>query len=373
VVCALFVASDEKKMGCLQMILFDWIFTLAFTVEAVAKISAWGFYTPRNVDVMSYMQSVQNQVDLFVLLMAIAERFQAGRYIDILFSGTTKVIRLMKVMRPVRLLMRSQGLKTIIEALLSSLKPMAYATLFLIIVCTMFSVTGMAFFRNKFYFCNDMSFDGLLGQGKVECSGEFVDEESSVYGPRVWSRPKWGNHFDSLDSSIVVLFKCLTLNWVQFYSFAQDAYQPDLQPVLGYSMSVASLYFHLFLLVGSFFGLNLFASFMCDTFYSLQGTAQLEEVQASSRWPPPLYAFPTTLLLQSTSSLFGKTKKEKVHICALLAEQQHAADMNRSTVDGGACNASCQQAYQTQGASKQHVLHISSRNACFFAMAEWIR
>jgi len=51
------------------------------------------------------------------------------------------------------------------------------------------------------------------------------------------------------------------------------------QPVIGFSMTVASLYFHVFLLAGSFFGLNLFASFMCDTFYSLQGTAQLEEVQ----------------------------------------------------------------------------------------------
>lgn len=108
----------------------------------------------------------------------------------------------------------------------------------------------------------------------------FLDE-SNVYAARAWNRPPWGNHFDSLDSSIVVLFKCLTLNWVGFYSLAQDAFQQDLQPVVGYSMTVASLYFHLFLLVGSFFGLNLFASFMCDTFYSLQGTAQLEEVQAS--------------------------------------------------------------------------------------------
>jgi hypothetical protein len=34
-----------------------------------------------------------------------------------------------------------------------------------------------------------------------------------------------------------------------------------------------------YVLLGSLFGLNLFAGFMCDTFYSLQGTEQLEEVQ----------------------------------------------------------------------------------------------
>jgi len=181
-------------------------------------------------------------------------------------------------MWPVRLLLRSQGLKVIIEALFASLKPMAYATLFLLIVCTIFSVTGMAFCRKKFHSWNDMSLDGLLGQGKVECAGNFYTDKD-VYFPRRWARPPWGSHFDSLDSSIAVFFKCLTLNWAKYYTYAQDAYLVDVQPVPGINMAVSSLFFHLFLLIGSFSGLNLFASFMCDTFYPLQGTAQLEKVQ----------------------------------------------------------------------------------------------
>jgi len=200
----------------------------------------------------------------------------AGQYIG---TGASKVIRLMKVMRPIRLLMRSAGLKQIVEALFASLKPMAYATLFLLIVCLMFSVTGMAFFRNKFHACTHMALDGTLGEGKVECAGGFFDRETELFAPRAWIAPNWGSHFDSLASSVAVLFKCLTLSWSTFYWYAQDVVAVDVQPVKGAAMTQASLYFHIFLLVGSFFSLNLFASFMCDTFYSLQGTAQLEEVQ----------------------------------------------------------------------------------------------
>jgi hypothetical protein len=253
----------------------DVFFNLCFSVEAGAKIAAWGFYKPQSFECPSYLSSVQNQADLFVLLMALAEMTGAGDYIG---NSTTKVIRLMKVMRPIRLLLRSDGLRQIIEALFASLKPMFYATLFLLVMCAMFSVTGMAFFRNKFFSCNDTSLDGLLGQGRKECVGLYLSD-AGYFAPRVWARPPWGNHFDSVASSVAALFRILTLNWSALYFYAQDAYHVDIQPVPGVSMALASLYFHTFLLVGSFFGLNLFASFMCDTFYSLQGTAQLEEVQ----------------------------------------------------------------------------------------------
>ena len=253
----------------------DVIFNAIFCVELVAKSAAYGFYQPKSVEYMSYWQVPQNRIDLFVLIMAILEMTGAGEYIG---SSTTKVIRLMKVMRPVRLLLRSEGLRAIIEALIASLKPMFYATLFLFIVCIMFSVTGMAFFRKKLSFCPDSSLDGSFGEGKLECVGSFMGKHNFLV-PRAWSNPPWGSHFDSLSSSVVVLIRVLTLNWLTYYQLAQDAVAEDVQPVPGFSMMQSSLYFHLFLLVGSFFGLNLFASFMCDTFYSLQGTSQLEEVQ----------------------------------------------------------------------------------------------
>jgi len=258
------------------MKLCETLFTLVFVSEAGVKICAFGFYRPKNIGYMSYMQQVQNQVDALVLIFAIMDMANLGKYVG---NSTTKVIRLMKVMRPVRLLLRSEGLKQVLVALYASLKPMAYATLFLCIVCLVFAVMGMAMFRNKYHSCTDTSLDGLLGEGRLECSGQFLDPDRGYYAQRVWKPPPFGHHFDSLQSSFFVLFRVLTLNWATYFEYAQDAHLEDMQPVPGKNMIPAAIYFHLFLLVGSFFGLNLFASFMCDTFYSLQGTAQLEEVQ----------------------------------------------------------------------------------------------
>ena len=252
----------------------DFVFNGIFLVETIAKGTAFGFYTPVSENHMSYLQNTQNRIDFFVLIMAIAEFTGAGEYVG---KSTTQVIRLMKVMRPIRLLLRSPGLKAIIEALVASLKPMAYASLFLGVLCLVFAVLGMSLFRNKMIKCNDTALDGQLQEGIMECVGSFSNPDYRYLQPRTWESP-FGN-FDTLTSSIAVLFRILTGSWTGYHFNAQDAVAVDVQPVIGFSMTVASLYFHVFLLAGSFFGLNLFASFMCDTFYSLQGTAQLEEVQ----------------------------------------------------------------------------------------------
>ena len=86
-------------------------------------------------------------------------------------------------------------------------------------------------------------------------------------------------NIDTFGSSVLSLLRVLVGGWSVHYQLAQDAYMPDLQPVEQHSLLWATLFFHIFLLCGSIFGLNLFAGFMCDTFYSLQGTEQLEEVQ----------------------------------------------------------------------------------------------
>ena len=182
-------------------------------------------------------------------------------------------------MRPIRLLMRSEGLKTILEALFACRKPIFYATLFLFIVCCVFACMAMALFKRRFYSCNDMSFSGIRGEGEFDCLGTLSVRGKEFLMPRVWENPVTGAHFDAFPSAVLCLMRCLTLTWGIYWASAQDAYEEGLQPVAGYSMVQASLFFHFFLLIGSFFGLNLFASFMCDTFYSLQGTEQLEEVQ----------------------------------------------------------------------------------------------
>ena len=261
-----------------------WLLDLAcnaiFVLEALAKMLAFGFYTPLSVDHESYWQSKSNRLDLFVLMMAFAEMVGLGEYVG---EKTTKIIRLMKVMRPLRMMSRSEDLKKIIVALVSSVKPVLCAVCFLLLVMVVFAVMAMAFFKNKFAICTDLELDGGAGLGRRDCLGAYsseLPEKGGLYLPRAWVTPGFGQNFDTFGSSILVLFRCITLKWVQYYVSAQDApFIAGIQPVQGQQMFTASSFFHLYILFGSFFSLNLFVSFMCDAFYSIQGDEQLEDIQ----------------------------------------------------------------------------------------------
>ena len=55
-------AAVCQVVSCKQLRLCDMVFNAVFSAEAVAKIGAYGFYTPRSIDFAAYMSSGQNQV-----------------------------------------------------------------------------------------------------------------------------------------------------------------------------------------------------------------------------------------------------------------------------------------------------------------------
>ncbi|EKX54272.1 hypothetical protein GUITHDRAFT_160614 [Guillardia theta CCMP2712] len=257
--------------------LMNILFTIIFTVEAVAKIGANGLLLPNSVEHTAYWQSIPNRMDFIVLAFNLAELFGIGALVG---TRTSKLIRISKALRPLRLMSRFEGTRAIVKALVGSVKPISYAVLFLFINCSIFAVTGMALFRDKFYSCNDGSLDGLLGEGRTQCAGQFLNED--VYSPRSWSNPPAGTHFDTFPDGVLALFRVITLKWNAIWITGQDAYEVNLQPVQNYNSFVATVFFALFIFVGSFFSLNLFVSFICDGFYASQGVDTSEEIQWAS-------------------------------------------------------------------------------------------
>ena len=302
--------QQTRYMSIRFQFLLDIACTSVFCLEALSKIFSFGLWTPVTVDFLPYLLSKSNMLDLFVLLLALAEMVGIGQYIG---TGTAKIVRLMKVLRPLRLMTRSEGLKKIIIALAASVKPMAYAVIFLTLVIVVFSVTAMAFFARKFDRCTDFNLKGSIGEGKLECLGLFLSdspENGGMLKPRAWLKPGFGSNFDTFFSSGLLLFRCITLKWVTFYAAAQDApNQLNQQPVLGNSMITASIFFHLFILFASFFGMNLFVSFMCDAFYSIQGEDQLEELQWMSVQKMARDNYPTRPVIPPSNNISGMIRK----------------------------------------------------------------
>jgi len=320
----------HKLVSPAHLWLVDIICNAIFCFEALSKIFAFGFWEPLSVDHVPYFRSNANRLDLFVLLMALAEMTGIGAYIG---TGTTKILRLMKVMRPLRLMSRSEGLKKIIIALVASVKPMVFAVIFLTIIIVIFSVMAMAFFKDKFSYCTDMQLDGSKNEGELECLGQYLRavpgvslEEGGLYMPRAWTQPAMGQNFDTFGSSMLVLFRCLTLKWVQYYASAQDApFQAGIQPIPGNQMILSSIFFHIFILFGSLFSMNLLASFMCDAFYSIQGDDQLEEIQwisvqkmVKENWPRKPHPPPKNRISALVRKLLASTRYKAFSVLCLM-------------------------------------------------------
>ena len=172
----------------------------------------------------------------------------------------------MRALRPLRLMSRNKGMKTIVYALLGSTKPITYAIMFLFVVTTVFGVLGVALFRDTFQYCVDGDWvDGTKGEGKLECHGEyFVDsfEDGGFPRPRSWLNTPW--NFDTFGSAVITLSRVFTLKWTNVWYTAQDRTSPGVQPVENNNVAVASAFLISFIFMGSFLSLNLFVSFIVD-------------------------------------------------------------------------------------------------------------
>lgn len=91
--------------------IFDMFFTVFFTLEALIKIVSLGLV----MDEGSYLRDEWSQLDLFIVCSSL---------IDISFSsinlGAIKILRLLRTLRPLRLLNHNKSMKLIVTALMES-------------------------------------------------------------------------------------------------------------------------------------------------------------------------------------------------------------------------------------------------------------
>jgi hypothetical protein len=165
------------------------------------------------------------------------------------------VMRSLRVLRPLRLLLRDAGMKVVIEALIASAPSVANILAIIVTLMAVFAIVGMRLFLGAFASCSDEAVSL-----KVDCVGELP---SGL--PREWRNP-WVGNFDSFSSSMMTLFQAVTADTLPDLIFAgMDATGVD-QPPVPTDWSWTALYFLLWLLVGNFMALNLFVGAIVDNF-----------------------------------------------------------------------------------------------------------
>ena len=120
--------------------IFDYIFTWLFFLEFFLKIIAYGFFYDKN----SYLRDSWNQLDFVIVVFSMIEFFQ-----DILNPQDgeglifIKILRLMRVLRPLRFISRNQNMKLVVIALLESFGGIANVVVVIALCMLMLSILGI--------------------------------------------------------------------------------------------------------------------------------------------------------------------------------------------------------------------------------------
>ncbi len=140
------------------------------------------------------------------------------------------------------------------QALFATLPPIAYVIALWVFVFLFFAIVAMGSFGGRLYLC---SYGAEYPQGKRECSGIEIDSSRGILVPRAWYKPSY--HFDSIVQATLTLFRITTVKYVDILRATMDITEVDISPSKGHS-SQNSIFFVFYLIVGTFFVMNVFVA-----------------------------------------------------------------------------------------------------------------
>uniref|UniRef100_A0A8C3YV15 Voltage-dependent T-type calcium channel subunit alpha-1H n=1 Tax=Catagonus wagneri TaxID=51154 RepID=A0A8C3YV15_9CETA len=240
----------------------NYIFTAIFVAEMMVKVVALGLVSGEH----AYLQSSWNVLDGLLVLVSLVDIIVAmasagGAKI----LGILRVLRLLRTLRPLRVISRAPGLKLVVETLISSLRPIGNIVLICCAFFIIFGILGVQLFKGKFYYCDGTDTRNI--STKAECRAAHYR----------WVRRKY--NFDNLGQALMALFVLSSKDgWVNIMYDGLDAVGIDQQPVPNHNPWML-LYFISFLLIVSFFVLNMFVGVVVENFHKCRQHQEAEEAR----------------------------------------------------------------------------------------------
>ncbi|XP_047189952.1 voltage-dependent T-type calcium channel subunit alpha-1I-like isoform X3 [Scophthalmus maximus] len=250
----------QGSLERLFLTISNYIFTAIFVTEMTVKVVSMGLYLGEK----AYLRSSWNILDgflVFVSLIDIVVSMAGGAKI----LGVLRVLRLLRTLRPLRVISRAPGLKLVVETLITSLKPIGNIVLICCAFFIIFGILGVQLFKGKFYYC--VGFDVKNITNKSDCLA---------------ANYRWIHHkynFDNLGQALMSLFVLASKDgWVNIMYHGLDAVGIDQQPLTNNNPWML-LYFISFLLIVSFFVLNMFVGVVVENFHKCRQHQEVEEAK----------------------------------------------------------------------------------------------
>ena len=255
--------------GYISVLIFDMcdvFFNIIFLIECVMKIIALGFV----MDEGSYLRDNWNKIDLIIVLFSFFD-FQGlfQKYLTSSQGGNSlqwlKVLRLLRTLRPLRFISHNGQLKLIISSLFESILPICNALFIVLVVFFMFSIVGISLFYSSYHNCYiedddvgfkvaDTSFSEEFGKySNISTMPLFIDFCASRYN-------------GIMDTGPTFKFPNILISLVTAYVLSNTEGWPDIMNSYRVYNEYNGLFFVAYLLVVSYFFLNLFTGIMFKYF-----------------------------------------------------------------------------------------------------------
>ena len=213
----------------------DIVFSTVFIAECIIKVVSIGFIWEQN----SYLRDSWNQLDFLIVFFTVIEFILKGSKLFFL-----KVIRLMRILRPLRFISRNQSMKLVVIALLDSFGGIANVVIVIVLCWVMISILGINFIKKKMGYCDIEQFYS-------------VNYDSCVnVRKKKWMTYPW--NMDNIQSSMLTIFVFATLEgWNDLVYTYLDSNEAQYGPI--YENRLWILIFNLFLIqLCAFFFVDLF-------------------------------------------------------------------------------------------------------------------
>ena len=288
---------DTFISGYTFVLLFDIsdsIFNIIFLIEAIVKIIAMGF----TFDEETYLRDNWNKIDVIIVLCSFIEFHTISQKYLFKNNITTsvdflKVLRLLRTLRPLRIISHDLHLKLIMTSLFDSLSSILHTLFILIVVLFMFSTVGISLFYSYFHNCYTLKNHGFWDLAIDSFDNILADYEISNDITSI-SRFCADKYNGIMDTGPTFKFSNLKSSLITSYILSTMEGWPDIMNSYRIYNDFYGIYFIIFNIVVAYFFLNLFIGIMFK--YFNEAFKREQKISKDDKKAPKYYDFLNQIL-----------------------------------------------------------------------------
>uniref|UniRef100_A0A8C2DI04 Sodium channel protein n=1 Tax=Cyprinus carpio TaxID=7962 RepID=A0A8C2DI04_CYPCA len=305
---ALYIFSPFNLLRRISVKILVYAFTGIYTFEALIKIIARGFC----VGQFTFLRDPWNWLDFMVIVMAYVTEF-----VDL---GSVSALRAFRVLRALKTISVIPGLKTIVGALIQSVKKLSDVMILTLFCLSVFALVGLQLFMGAlkqkcvlqpsdynltFYYLLNNTEKYAMICGKSSDAGQCPENYVCI---KAGLNPDYGyTSFDSFGWAFLALFRLMT----------QDYWENLYQQTLRAAGKTYMIFFVLVIFLGSFYLVNLILAVVAMA-YDEQNQATIDEALKKE---------------EEFSAMLQQRREEDAQVCWAAAEASKCDGLSGEKTD----------------------------------------